>query len=137
MRLTPPLVPWIDERHAEARKIFNIARHIARHERQVVFQRGGGNEPIGRMERQSLKLAFAIENAPAFCYRFAEGKDAVGEPGPQFVFQPASQVGAAVVFRMDRKALTDFADADDAQIHQVIARFFEPSHDTPLRLWTG
>jgi hypothetical protein len=59
------------------------------------------------------------------------------EPRAERVIEPLTQAGAAMLFGVNGKSLAEPADANHAEIKQVVVSGFEPPRHAQIRLDAG
>jgi hypothetical protein len=123
-------IPRINHGDAEASEVSDVPRHNS----EVVFQRRGRDQAIGRVERRPLQLALAVEDTPPFRNCLADGQNAAREPWSQSIIEPLPQARAAVFLAMNGKSFADFADTDDAEIQHFIVGILQPLSHARVRL---
>src|SRR5436305_10705225 len=82
--------PRVEQRHAKVTKII----HVARDQREVIFQSSRGNLSICSIERQAKTLALCFQFAPALRNGFGDRQDTACKPFLDFHLEPLLQFSA-------------------------------------------
>ena len=109
-------IPRVDERQPQPLEVF----HVARDERQLVFERRRGDQPVRHSKRTSRQPPGSINQTPSVSHGLSDGMNPVREQRNQDTVKPRGQSLATNRIRMGCASSTKLTHGDDTQVQRRI-----------------
>lgn len=107
-------LPGIDDCNAEAFVIVDITRDQGK----IVFEGGGRDQAVGRIERPALQVPLAVEKAPPLGDRLGYGQNPFFKPSFEVLGKPILESLPTAGGAKDSQPFANFAQGDDADVER-------------------